>query len=324
MSKKATRTEGKEAEITAVERAKQAAARLIADAEAFEARKRKRLAKSLAKSLEPSTEAPVEEASAKAPVKEKEKKKRPRSDEGALNLACTQAKAAHLAAPTDEKLAVAYTAAKEAYTLFRRSQLAPAEMWTCELCGVSMPAKGKALHLEGKAHRSNAAKAATGDDAPARALPGFFECRMCQCTLASSAGEAHEAGNKHQLRLKAITTLWQADKMKKGDWVCTKHKVQLNYAKLDRCRYEGCDATREQGLSFDDIKALMAKEARAAGRPTVVASTDGMELVCRDCDVRFAFGAKEQTFYEQKGFAQPTRCVDCRSKKRQKVQSNDE
>jgi hypothetical protein len=41
-------------------------------------------------------------------------------------------------------------------------------------------------------------------------------------------------------------------------------------------------------------------------------------LKCRDCGVDFVFTSGEQEFYAQKGFEnEPTRCADCRAKKKQ-------
>ncbi|MFA6075018.1 MAG: zinc-ribbon domain containing protein [Negativicutes bacterium] len=42
------------------------------------------------------------------------------------------------------------------------------------------------------------------------------------------------------------------------------------------------------------------------------------ELTCRDCGVQFAFTAREQDFYAEKGFQnEPTRCPDCRRARKQ-------
>jgi len=43
-------------------------------------------------------------------------------------------------------------------------------------------------------------------------------------------------------------------------------------------------------------------------------------IKCRDCGAEFLFSAGEQQFFLDKGFRhEPTRCRDCRSKKRQEV-----
>ena len=39
-------------------------------------------------------------------------------------------------------------------------------------------------------------------------------------------------------------------------------------------------------------------------------------LTCRDCGNEFAWSAGEQEFYASKGLSAPTRCKDCRAKKR--------
>jgi hypothetical protein len=40
--------------------------------------------------------------------------------------------------------------------------------------------------------------------------------------------------------------------------------------------------------------------------------------------VSFVFGAKELAYYESKGFATPTRCLECRSKKRKRLAAEGE
>ncbi len=40
------------------------------------------------------------------------------------------------------------------------------------------------------------------------------------------------------------------------------------------------------------------------------------QLTCRDCGQGFAWTAGEQSFYAQKGLSAPTRCKDCRAKKK--------
>ena len=40
------------------------------------------------------------------------------------------------------------------------------------------------------------------------------------------------------------------------------------------------------------------------------------QLTCRDCAQGFAWTAGEQSFYAQKGLSAPTRCKDCRAKKK--------
>ncbi len=45
------------------------------------------------------------------------------------------------------------------------------------------------------------------------------------------------------------------------------------------------------------------------------------ELICKECDKRFLFSAKEQEFFKHKGFQhEPARCPDCRKQKRQQLE----
>jgi DNA replicative helicase MCM subunit Mcm2 (Cdc46/Mcm family) len=40
-------------------------------------------------------------------------------------------------------------------------------------------------------------------------------------------------------------------------------------------------------------------------------------IVCKDCGAEFVFTVREQEFYEEKGFTnEPTRCKECRDKKK--------
>jgi hypothetical protein len=39
-------------------------------------------------------------------------------------------------------------------------------------------------------------------------------------------------------------------------------------------------------------------------------------LTCRDCQQEFTFTEGEQQFFSQRGFTEPTRCPDCRRKRK--------
>lgn len=39
-------------------------------------------------------------------------------------------------------------------------------------------------------------------------------------------------------------------------------------------------------------------------------------MVCRDCGREFMFTAGEQTFYAERGFVPPSRCISCRASRR--------
>ena len=39
-------------------------------------------------------------------------------------------------------------------------------------------------------------------------------------------------------------------------------------------------------------------------------------LTCRDCQQAFTFTEGEQQFFSQRGFTEPTRCADCRRKRK--------
>lgn len=36
-------------------------------------------------------------------------------------------------------------------------------------------------------------------------------------------------------------------------------------------------------------------------------------IVCKDCGRNFMFRADEQSFFQEKGYSEPTRCKDCRT-----------
>ena len=43
---------------------------------------------------------------------------------------------------------------------------------------------------------------------------------------------------------------------------------------------------------------------------------ENIKLVCKDCGKNFDFTVGEQRFYEEKGFAAPIRCKECRDAKK--------
>ena len=226
-----------------------------------------------------------------------------RSSEKDLVAACKAAKEASKSAPTDAKLAEAYREAKEAYREFRASQTVvkskqgrdagvvadDCESWTCELCNVTLSiradGRAKTQHLEGKAHlkqaRRQAASAAlstapAGDEAasaPAAPSKAFFVCRLCACTLATSAEATHLAGANHTAKVRALEQIVSSGKMQKGDWLCVQHGAMLqhNFASKARCQRSSCDGTREGGVSYEEALKLVphvaAKmEERKAGK----------------------------------------------------------
>ena len=40
------------------------------------------------------------------------------------------------------------------------------------------------------------------------------------------------------------------------------------------------------------------------------------KIICRDCGKEFTLTVGEQNFYEEKGFAEPVRCKECRDKRK--------
>lgn len=43
---------------------------------------------------------------------------------------------------------------------------------------------------------------------------------------------------------------------------------------------------------------------------------EDIKIRCKDCGSEFVFSAKDQLFYEQKGFSRPIRCKSCRELKK--------
>ena len=43
---------------------------------------------------------------------------------------------------------------------------------------------------------------------------------------------------------------------------------------------------------------------------------ENIKLICKDCKKEFDFTVGEQRFYEEKGFAVPIRCKECRDAKK--------
>ena len=128
-----------------------------------------------------------------------------------------------------------------------------------------------------------------------------------------------------------MTTTWSThiSRRRTGDWLCVQHGpyVQQNFASKPVCRRGKCEGTQAMGVPFETIRAL-AQEAnakakaearakdKAASKLPVVASDTALELKCRECAQPFAFAPDEQKRYEEKGYAQPKRCLACRSQKR--------
>lgn len=45
-------------------------------------------------------------------------------------------------------------------------------------------------------------------------------------------------------------------------------------------------------------------------------------IVCRNCGKEFTYTVGEQNFYEEKGFAAPVRCKECRDKRKEQESNN--
>ena len=43
---------------------------------------------------------------------------------------------------------------------------------------------------------------------------------------------------------------------------------------------------------------------------------ENIKLICKDCKKEFDFNVREQRIYEEKGFAAPIRCKECRDAKK--------
>jgi len=48
------------------------------------------------------------------------------------------------------------------------------------------------------------------------------------------------------------------------------------------------------------------------------------KIVCRNCGIEFIFTVGEQKFYEEKGFAEPVRCKECRNKRKAEKEQSTE
>ena len=46
-------------------------------------------------------------------------------------------------------------------------------------------------------------------------------------------------------------------------------------------------------------------------------------LVCNDCNTQFTFTEGEQEFFSTKGFTPPTRCADCRARRKAEKMAGD-
>jgi len=237
----------------------------------------------------------------------------------------------------------------------RKREVAPAAenaddaTWHCVLCGVTLSMRdprARAQHEQGKAHlkliaqQADASKAAAaaaqaagataqqgvtrraGEAKPAKAAKaeGFFECQLCACTVAASAKGTHQAGAKHQERVRRLLEL--GPELKKGDWICCgAHPLQLNYASKEAC--VRCSAPKAGGVPFDNALVLLrqAKRRQRAAAYTaapVKAAEEALEIDCVKCKTPFVFSAAQQRRFAAKGLAKPRQCTACRAaRKRQ-------
>lgn len=47
-------------------------------------------------------------------------------------------------------------------------------------------------------------------------------------------------------------------------------------------------------------------------------------IICRNCGKEFKFTVGEQNFYKEKGFAEPVRCKECKNKRKESFNQNQE
>ena len=77
--------------------------------------------------------------------------------------------------------------------------------------------------------------------------------------------------------------------------------VQVQQAQQERAEREHLEIEQNQGTK---------KEGRKSKQ------MENIKLICKDCGKEFDFTVGEQKFYEEKGFAQPIRCKECRDAKK--------
>ena len=84
--------------------------------------------------------------------------------------------------------------------------------------------------------------------------------------------------------------------------------VQVQQAQQERAEREHLEIEQNQGTK---------KEGRKSKQ------MENIKLICKDCGKEFDFTVGEQKFYEEKGFAQPIRCKECRDAKKARNLNND-
>ncbi len=85
---------------------------------------------------------------------------------------------------------------------------------------------------------------------------------------------------------------------------------------------EDQDYYRQRGMS-DPVYCATCRQTRRGSHGSELQSPSALDiaLTCRDCGVSFIFSEREQEFYKQQGFEnQPTRCRECRERKKQRFQ----
>ena len=73
-----------------------------------------------------------------------------------------------------------------------------------------------------------------------------------------------------------------------------------------------CDIIKQQKKNQKKVEEEPLKRQEERKKKVM----ENIKLICKDCGKEFDFTVGEQRFYEEKGFAQPIRCKECRDAKK--------
>ncbi len=87
--------------------------------------------------------------------------------------------------------------------------------------------------------------------------------------------------------------------------------------KVARRRLRNYEAMIKTGRAPGEIETL-PRQVTQEKRPAVNTEFQDRVLTCADCGEEFTWGAKDQSFFGERGFEPPKRCPSCRRANRQR------
>ena len=203
---------------------------------------------------------------------------------------------------------------------------AKAALFSCALCACTLASSAQATHEAGAKHVSKLAKVCQLLDSGAM-QKGDWLCVMhgpsvqhnfaskSKCILRNCEG-SREQGLTFEDASKIASRAWRAGR------AAMSSKAGKGLEDVPDEAAVGAPAKRAKAgkeTRKAAKAATSADEALPSAAKVVTAGDADIELTCRDCECTFTFAVREQASYEERGYAPPTRCIMCRSKKRKRV-----